>query len=116
MVQQLPRRDVLTALCSLLNTAMNSSLGTALTIGNMAGKLPYNHLVFKGEDSRANLVATCFQVLAVLLDFQSGSARDATTTHGENQISAPTSRTNAFRYFAAKLVSSILSPSRVTLT
>lgn len=105
-VQHTSRRDVLTILCSLINTAMNSGhpSGTHL-MGNVAGRLPYNHLVFKGEDSRANLVSMCFQVLCILLDFQSGSARDATTTHGENQFSAPSARTNAFRYFVAKLVS-----------
>ncbi|KAI0797781.1 high-temperature-induced dauer-formation protein-domain-containing protein [Abortiporus biennis] len=103
-VQNTPRRDVLTLLCSLINTAMNSVHGpNANLIGGVATKLPYNHLVFKGEDSRANLVSICFQVLCVLLDFQSGSARDATTTHGENVYSAPTARTNAFRYFVAKL-------------
>lgn len=86
---------------------MNSPLGTALTIGNMAGKLPYNHLVFKGEDPRSNLVAISLQVLIVLLDFQSGSARDVVVGTSENQTSAPTTRTNAFRYFLMKLVGCI---------
>ena len=104
-VQRTPRRDVLTVLCSLLNTAMNSSqLYTANSIGGVAGRLPYNHLVFKGEDPRASLVGNCFQVLCALLDFQSGSARDVPTGTGENQFQAPTPRTNAFRYFLAKLV------------
>lgn len=103
-VQRTPRRDVLTVLCSLLNTAMNSSqLYTANSIGGVAGRLPYNHLVFKGEDPRASLVGNCFQVLCALLDFQSGSARDVPTGTGENQFQAPTPRTNAFRYFLAKL-------------
>lgn len=102
-VQQTPRRDVLTVLCSLLNTAMNPphSSGTNL-MGGMAGKLPYNHLVFKGEDPRAILVGTCLQTLCVLLDFQSGSARDVSI--GEGQHLGPTAKTNAFRYFIAKLV------------
>ncbi|THU95339.1 hypothetical protein K435DRAFT_755788 [Dendrothele bispora CBS 962.96] len=103
IVQKLPRRDVLTVLCSLLNTAMNSSSGNSTSIGAMAGKLPYNHLVFKGEDPQTNLVATCFEALVVLLDFQSGGARDIITGTGESQSSMPTARTNAFRYFLMKL-------------
>ena len=102
-VQKLSRRDVLTVLCSLLNTAMNSA-SIPTTIGNMAGRLPYNHLVFKGEDPRANLVSLCFQVLVVLLDFQSGSARDIIVESGEQQSSTPSARTNTFRYFLMKLV------------
>ncbi|KIK59645.1 hypothetical protein GYMLUDRAFT_44080 [Collybiopsis luxurians FD-317 M1] len=102
LVQQLPRRDVLTILCSLLNTAMNSPQAQPITINSVAGKLPYNHLVFKGEDPRVNLVAICFEVLVVLLDFQSGSARDV-VGNAEPQNPAPTARTNAFRYFLMKL-------------
>jgi hypothetical protein len=108
LVQKTPRRDVLTILCSLLNTAMNSSSFTDGSIGgmagSMAGKLPYNHLVFKGEDPRSNLVGICLQVLCVLLDFQGGHARDA-VTGSESGGYSPTARTNAFRYFLAKLVS-----------
>ena len=97
-VQKLPRRDVLTVLCSLMNTAMNATHpGSANVMGTVAGRLPYNHLLMKGEDPRTALVSTCFQVLCVLLDFQSGSARDG--------ASGPTAKTNAFRYFIAKLVS-----------
>ncbi|KAJ3767498.1 high-temperature-induced dauer-formation protein-domain-containing protein [Lentinula raphanica] len=103
LVQNLPRRDVLTILCSLLNTAMNSPQAQPMTINSMAGKLPYNHLVFKGEDPRVNLVAICFELLVVLLDFQSGSARDVVVGTNEQQTSAPTTRTNAFRYFLMKL-------------
>lgn len=103
LVQKTARRDVLTILCSLLNTAMNSSTAQDMSLGAMAGKLPYNHLVFKGEDPRVNLVGICFQVLCVLLDFQSGTARDIVTGSGETQTSAPTARTNAFRYFLMKL-------------
>ncbi|KAG7092239.1 hypothetical protein E1B28_008605 [Marasmius oreades] len=102
VVQKTRRRDVLTVLCSLVNTAMNSTTGPS-TIGNMAGRLPYNHLVFKGEDPRANLVSMCFQVLLELLDFQSGSARDIIVGAGEQQVSTPSARTNAFRYFLMKL-------------
>jgi High-temperature-induced dauer-formation protein len=105
LVQKTPRRDVLTVLCSLLNTVMNSPQANATGIGSVAGKLPYNHLVFKGEDPRSTLVSVCFQVLCALLDFQSGSARDLVTVSGESQSLAPTPRTNAFRYFLAKLVS-----------
>ncbi|KAF8212473.1 high-temperature-induced dauer-formation protein-domain-containing protein [Mycena galopus ATCC 62051] len=101
VVQKTPRRDVLTVLCSLLNTAMNSPLAIPTNLAGMAGKvLPYNHLVFKGEDPRSNLVGICLQVLGALLDFQSGPARDKPTTNDE---AAPTARTNAFRYFLMKL-------------
>lgn len=102
LVQNIPRRDVLTILCSLLNTAINSTASADVTFGNIAGKLPYNHLVFKGEDSRSILVGICFQVLCVILDFQSGSAQD--TINDAEQTSAPTLRTNSFRYFVMKLV------------
>ncbi|RXW24176.1 hypothetical protein EST38_g1654 [Candolleomyces aberdarensis] len=101
-VQKIPRRDVLTILCSLLNTAMNST-AAELSIGAMAGKLPYNHLVFKGEDPRAKLVGMCFQVLCVLLDFQSGTAKDHTEGPPDNPTSTPTPKTNSFRYFLMKL-------------
>ncbi|KIY67699.1 hypothetical protein CYLTODRAFT_396572 [Cylindrobasidium torrendii FP15055 ss-10] len=96
LVQKLPRRDVLTILCSLLNTAMNSNINHS-TLSSMAGRLPYNHLVFKGEDSRSTLVSTSLQTLLAILDFQSGSARDVETTE------QPTAKTNAFRYFLMKL-------------
>ncbi|KIJ69506.1 hypothetical protein HYDPIDRAFT_106142 [Hydnomerulius pinastri MD-312] len=102
-VRKTPRRDILTLLCSLLNTVMNSSVTTNMTIASVAGKVPYNHLVFKGEDPRSALVGMCLQVLCVLLDFQSGPARDAVSGSGENATSAPTAQTNAFRYFLAKL-------------
>ncbi|KAI0303392.1 high-temperature-induced dauer-formation protein-domain-containing protein [Multifurca ochricompacta] len=103
-VQHTQRRDVLTILCSLLNTTMNSSQpSNATVISGVAGRLPYNHLVFKGEDSRANLVSVCFQVLCALLDFQSGSARDTPTSSSELQTYAPALKTNAFRYFLAKV-------------
>lgn len=105
VVRKTPRRDVLTLLCSLLNTVVNSSKTTNVTIASMAGKVPYNHLVFKGEDPRTALVGMCLQVLCVLLDFQGGPARDASAGIGETVTSAPTSRTNAFRYFLAKLAS-----------
>lgn len=100
LVQKLPRRDVLTILCSLLNTAMNSSTADTMTIATIAGKLPYNHLVFKGEDPQITLITTCLQILCVLLDFQSGTARDL-MTDGQP---VPSAKTNAFRYFIMKLV------------
>lgn len=107
IIQKMPRRDVLTILCSLLNTAMNSSTTDTITIGTIAGKLPYNHLVFKGEDPRTTLITTCLQLLCVLLDFQSGTARDHTI---DTQNTSPTAKTNTFRYFIMKLVSACLSP------
>ncbi|KAK0503006.1 high-temperature-induced dauer-formation protein-domain-containing protein [Armillaria luteobubalina] len=97
LVQKTPRRDVLTILCSLLNTAMNSASIS------MAGRLPYNHLVFKGEDPRSTLVGICLQVLIATLDFQSGEARDITAGTSENQTSVPIAKTNSFRYFLMKL-------------
>ncbi|KAF5324653.1 hypothetical protein D9611_004387 [Ephemerocybe angulata] len=101
-IQKVPRRDVLTILCSLLNTAMNASESASeISIGSMAGKLPYNHLVFKGEDPHVKLVGMCLQLLSVLLDFQSGTAKDLGSQ--ENGTSAPTMKTNAFRYFLMKL-------------
>lgn len=101
-VQNLPRRDVLTVLCSLMNTAVNATHpGSANVMGTVAGRLPYNHLLMKGEDPRTSLVSMCFQVLCVLLDFQSGTARDVVV---EGQTSGPTAKTNAFRYFIVKLV------------
>jgi hypothetical protein len=103
LIQKTPRRDVLTLLCSLLNTAMNPTLPQNI-IGDVAGRLPYNHLVFKGEDPRATLVSTCLQVLCVLLDCQGGTARDPVSGSGDIQITAPTIKSNAFRYFLAKVV------------
>lgn len=104
-VQHTPRRNVLTVLCSLLNTAMNASRASGHNIiGGVAGKLPYNHLMFKGEDPKSSLVGICFAILCVLLDFQSGSARDVPSQDGETF--QPTAKTNSFRYFVAKLVSS----------
>ncbi|KAF8631409.1 hypothetical protein AX17_005087 [Amanita inopinata Kibby_2008] len=103
LVQKTPRRNVLTLLCSLLNTAINSTATADKTFGSMAGKLPYNHLVFKGEDPRSNLAGICFQVLCILLDFQSGSARDRVMNDHGDGGPLPTARTNAFRYFIMKL-------------
>lgn len=80
---------------------MNSSITDTITIGTIAGKLPYNHLVFKTEDSRTTLITTSLQLLCVLLDFQSGAARDHVA---ENQTTSPTVKTNTFRYFIMKLV------------
>ncbi|KAH7107456.1 high-temperature-induced dauer-formation protein-domain-containing protein [Auriculariales sp. MPI-PUGE-AT-0066] len=90
-VQHLPRRIVLTVLCSLLNTAMNSS--------RPGFSLPYNHLVWKGDDPREILVGMCLQVLCVSLDYQAVNARDVDTA----ESAAPTAKTNSFRYFIAKL-------------
>lgn len=91
-VQKTPRRLILTVLCSLLNTAMNSS--------RPGFQLPYNHLVWKGEDPRANLVGLSFQLLCVTLDYQADDAQDAES----GDARAPTAKSNAFRYFIAKLV------------
>lgn len=84
---------------------MNSSTPETITIGTIAGKLPYNHLVFKGEDPRMNLIAISVQVLCVLLDFQSGDARDQLI---DGQGPSPSAKTNTFRYFIMKLVGRFL--------
>lgn len=83
VVRKTPRRDVLTLLCSLLNTVINSATTNNITIASVAGKVPYNHLLFKGDDSRTALVGMCLQVLCVLLDFQSGPARDIVSDSGD---------------------------------
>jgi hypothetical protein len=103
-VQRTQRRHVLTILCSLLNTAFGGPSSQVNIIGEMAGKLPYNHLVFKGEDSRDTLISTTLQVLCVVIDFQSGRSRDRTCDGARIQEPSPTPDTNAFRYFIAKLV------------
>lgn len=116
LVQKIPRRHVLTILCSLLNTALNSAHpGTSgVSLGAVTSALPYNHLVFKGEDVRLTLVGEALQVLCALLDFQSGSARDVLSNPEDPFSATPTSKTNAFRYFLAKLVRVGVSyPSRV---
>ncbi len=82
---------------------MNASRPASQYLIGVAGKLPYNHLVFKGEDTKATLVGMCFGMLCILLDFQSCTARDIVSQDDES--SQPTNKTNAFRYFIAKLVS-----------
>lgn len=82
---------------------MQSGHVTGGRVVNVATNLPYNHLVFKGEDARLSLVGGCLQVLCILLDFQSGLARDAASSN-DPVSSSPTVKTNAFRYFLAKLV------------
>ncbi|EJD02089.1 uncharacterized protein FOMMEDRAFT_20875 [Fomitiporia mediterranea MF3/22] len=104
LVQRTPRRHILTILCSLLNTAMNSpQSSTSPRIGSVAAALPYNHLVFKGEDVRLTLVGETLQVLCALLDFQSGAARDILNSPNDPFSATPSAKTNAFRYFLAKL-------------
>ncbi|PAV24382.1 hypothetical protein PNOK_0145000 [Pyrrhoderma noxium] len=103
LVQQIPRRHVLTILCSLLNTAMNSAQPSGAKIGGVTSALPYNHLVFKGEDVRLTLISETLQVICSLLDFQSGGARDISLDPLDPLSSAPTAKTNAFRYFLSKL-------------
>lgn len=106
LVQRIHRRHVLTILCSLLNTAMNSAQSSLVGagLGGMAAALPYNHLVFKAEDMRMTLVGECLQVLCAALDFQSGPARDPLGNSSDPSSAAPTAKSNAFRYFLAKLV------------
>lgn len=99
-VQKTPRRHVLAVLCSLINTAYRRDSRNSLA--TMKEKLPYNHLVFKAQDPKNHLVSLCLQVLCAVLDFQSGTARDKTTSATDTPM--PTARTNAFRHFIAKLV------------
>ncbi|KAG9024760.1 hypothetical protein FRB95_011122 [Tulasnella sp. JGI-2019a] len=126
-----PRRLVLPMLCSLLNTAMNSSIhnhasrssvsgmgsvGSMVNgVGGIVTNLPYQHLIMRDESGPA-LVSLSFGVLLSLLDYQAAEARDATTSAGETVTpsvgpspsvsdlsAAPTGITNSFRYFLAKL-------------
>jgi hypothetical protein len=98
-VQKTPRRHILTILCSLINTAYRRDTRSSLLV--MKDKLPYHHLVFKGQDSRTTVIALSLQVLCAALDFQSGSARDKTGSPGD---ALPTARTNALRHLISKLV------------
>jgi hypothetical protein len=109
--QKIPRRHVLTILCSLINTAYRRDNRNGLLI--IKDKLPYNHLVFKGQDVRSTLSALCLQVLCVSLDFQSGPARDKSVSGGDP---VPTARTNALRYLISKLVSLLSEDEAVTDT
>lgn len=102
-VQRTPRRLVLAILCSLLNTAFSGAMVHSNTIEGIAERLPYKHLVFKGDDSRIGLVSIGLQVLCAVVDFQSGSAKDRPPTGLDESTAIPTFRTNAFRYFLAKL-------------
>jgi hypothetical protein len=71
----------------------------------MKDKLPYNHLVFKGQDLHSTITALCLQILCASLDFQSGLACDRLSSGGD---SVPTARTNTLRYLISKLVSGLL--------
>ncbi|KAH9985576.1 high-temperature-induced dauer-formation protein-domain-containing protein [Russula vinacea] len=101
------KTEVLRLLLVLLSRQIYSSPSSLLT----SPSLYTLHFVQKSqrrdvltilcEDSRANLVSVCFQVLCVVLDFQSGSARDVPT--GDPHANAPALKTNAFRHFLAKV-------------
>ncbi|CAG8686352.1 13786_t:CDS:2, partial [Acaulospora colombiana] len=91
LVQKVSRKSVLTVLCSLINVIANFSsapppgtptggigagiAGVGKGISKGLNQLPYTQ-VWKGEDSREMLVCTAAQVLVVVLDYQSGNARD----------------------------------------
>ena len=73
----------------------------------MVDRVPYNHLILsarKGdaEGGRAGLVGVCLGVLLALLDYQADEARDPTAAV-VGEAASPTSNSNAFRYFVAKL-------------
>ncbi|KAG8817632.1 hypothetical protein FRC17_011140, partial [Serendipita sp. 399] len=113
-VQKVPRKLVLTTLCSLLNVVINSSpasnsqngsLGAGIAevgkgISKSLNQLPYSQ-VWKGDDSGVILASLAAQVLVVALDYQSGTARDlqpaATTNETSNQEDAPTHVTSESR-------------------
>jgi hypothetical protein len=95
LVQKVSRKSVLTVLCSLINVIANFSdapppgtptggigagiAGVGKGISKGFNQLPYTQ-VWKGEDSREMLVCTAAQVLVVVLDYQSGNARDIQTS------------------------------------
>ena len=111
LTQRTPRRRVLTSLCSLLNAALHPPNLSPLPISSM----PYNHLVTRAMD--ANVVAeSAISVLCVLLDYQSGEARDRVVGGANVMAEAveeaerlPTSKSNAFRYALAKLACAFIT-------
>ncbi|KAG8742998.1 hypothetical protein FRC10_000568 [Ceratobasidium sp. 414] len=104
LTQRTPRRRVLTLLCSLLNIALHPPNLSPLPLASM----PYNHLVTRAMDADA-VSESAISILCVLLDYQSADARDRVTSTptgaetGEDVESAPTSKSNSFRYSLAKL-------------
>ncbi|KAF8328817.1 high-temperature-induced dauer-formation protein-domain-containing protein [Cantharellus anzutake] len=102
-VHKTPRRLVLSILCSLLNTSMNGEASAGWT--GMVDKMPYNHLIMakKADEGRAGLVGLCLDVLCVLLDYQVGDAADSGGANAPGERGTPTTQSNAFRYFLAKL-------------
>ncbi|KAH7345069.1 high-temperature-induced dauer-formation protein-domain-containing protein [Rhizoctonia solani] len=101
LAQRTPRRRVLTLLCSLLNTSLHPPNLSPLPLSSM----PYNHLVTRAMDADA-VPELSISVLCVLLDYQSGDARDRVAGGGEvteDSEWTPTSKSNAFRYSVAKL-------------
>ncbi len=82
--------------------SMPTSAGGA--IGSVTSSLPYNHLVFKGEDIKDVLVGYSLQTLCALLDFKSSSAHRRIAITEDFNGSTSNLKTNAFRYFLAKLV------------
>ncbi|KIM23745.1 hypothetical protein M408DRAFT_249748 [Serendipita vermifera MAFF 305830] len=106
-VQKVPRKLVLTTLCSLLNVIVNSPLNQAQTGGISAGiagvgkgiskglnQLPYTQ-GWNGDDARESLISISVQALVVLLDYQSSSARDSVSSGGslpvESAVMSPIS-------------------------
>ena len=82
----------------------------------MVDRVPYNHLILasvrKGDEGRPGLISLCLGVLCAVLDYQADEARDPSQesntngSAGEANSTSPTSSSNAFRYFVAKLVCS----------
>ncbi|CAE6483497.1 unnamed protein product [Rhizoctonia solani] len=101
LAQRVPRRRVLTLLCSFLNTSLHPPNLSPLPLSSM----PYNHLVTRAMDADA-VPELSISVLCVLLDYQCADARDRVAGGGEATEESewtPTSKSNAFRYSVAKL-------------
>ncbi|ELU43067.1 Hid1 domain-containing protein [Rhizoctonia solani AG-1 IA] len=95
--QRTPRRRVLTLLCSLLNISLHPPNLSPLPLSSM----PYNHLVTRAMDADA-VPELAISALCVLLDYQSGDARDRVAGGGEATEDSewvPTSKSNKFRAF-----------------
>ncbi|CCA69579.1 hypothetical protein PIIN_03518 [Serendipita indica DSM 11827] len=127
LVQKVPRKTVLTLLCSLLNTVVNSSTtrpqGTATSAfsAGIAGvgkgltkglnQLPYTQALI-GEDTKEALVSIASQVLIVTLDYQSNgtltnsvgaSTGEARSPPEDPASTQPSAKRNHFRYFLSKI-------------
>ncbi|KAI9105592.1 high-temperature-induced dauer-formation protein-domain-containing protein [Phlyctochytrium arcticum] len=84
---RLEKKQVLTLLCSLLNTTVNyDPVGWAL--------LPYNHLLI--SDAQEQLVTLCLQTLTALLDLRPVPSSDAHGQSANTYLPGSTKRVNIF--------------------